>query len=443
MRMKIAIVGTEFLRDFIEQSMRRTRLDVDYEIYTYGAFSELKDIFLAIPEKVTGVIASGAFPARVMQRTFPNTNRIIRAFNNDDAGIYRIFLQLFSRERGLDLSRIFADILDAAGLDLEAYLFGEREAAFSDVINEHIAEVPLEKLVGMEDYYAQRHMELWREKKIDLSVTRFSSIVGRLREAGVRVEFAYPSAAYFRSVCQSTIQEVRIAEMRGQQMAAARVTVRVADDEKDLLNERLEKLKQALKRFNTVYQLDFIIRPAPQGFEVLTNRLSVAKITENLQTCRLQEFVKGRLDFDVQVGYGIGGNMYQARINAVDANREAARLPFGASCLINDRDELIGPLKSETRLVVAREVSGPVKAAAKKSGLSYLTVQKVAAAVKTTRDGQITARELAHKLSITSRSANRFLSALSEAGLARAVEVRRGTTKGRPERVYRLELSEI
>ena len=435
MRMEIAVVGTEFLRDFIERALRRMNLDVDYKIYTYSNFTELRDVFLAIPEKVTGIIASGAFPARVMQRNFPDSSRIIRAFNNDDAGIYRLFLQLFSRERGLDLSRVFADILDAAGLDLTTYLFGEREAAFSDVINEHIAALDLEALVGMEDHYAQRHLELWRERKIDLSVTRFSSIMGRLRDAGVRVEFAYPSLAYFRSVCQATIQEVRIAEMRGHQMAAIRVTVRPAEGAGDL-GERLEKLKQALKRFNTVYQLDFIVRPAPQGFEILTNRLSVAKVTDNLKTCRLQEFVKGRLDFDVQVGYGIGGNMYQARINAVDAGREAARLPFGASCLINDRDELIGPLKSETKLVVSREVSGPVKTAAKKSGLSYLTVQKVLAAVKSTRDGRITARELAHKLSITPRSANRFLSALSEAGLARAVEVRRGTTKGRPERVY-------
>ena len=437
MRMEIAIIGTEFLRDFIEKAMARLNLDLDYTLYTYSRFEDLPAIFEAIPDKIRGVVTSGSFPARILQKSFPGSPRVIRPFNNDDAGLYKLFLQILSRNRSLDVSRIYIDMLEAAGLGLEEYLFGEREISYSEVIVDFLAQKPLEELVAMENYYADKHLELWRQGKTDLSVTRFSSIVHRLREAGLKVLFAYPSVNYLGAICQETAQAVRIAEMQGNQVAAIRVTARIPEGDPEQ-EERLEQLKQALKRFSTVQQLDFLIRRAPQGFEILTNRRMIIQSTEKLSSCLLQDFVKQRLNFDVQVGYGIGENMYQARINAVDANREAARLPFSASCLINERDELIGPLKSGRKLVVSREVSLPVKNAARRSGLSYLTIQKVMAAVDSTRDGQLTARELAHKLSITTRSANRFLSALSEAGLARAVEVRRGTTKGRPERVYQV-----
>lgn len=440
-KIEIAIVGTEFLRDFIDRSMGLLNLDLNYTIYTYNTFHDLPDLFNAIPEKVNVVITSGYCPARVLQLSFPDSRRIIKHFNNDDAGIYKLFLRLLNRNRSLDLSRIYADIVEAAGLDLHDYLYGERAVRYGEALENYLADKSLNSLMGIEKYFADKHLDLWQAGKIDLSVTRFSSLAIPLMEAGLKVEFVYPGLNHLRSVCLDALQAVRLNEMRDDQMAAARLTTRIPTEPGHISQNQQEKLRQAIKRMGTVGQFDYVLQAVPQGFELLTNRQTLVRITENFQTCRFQEFFQNRLAFDVHIGYGLGDTLYQVRINAVDANREASRFPFGATCLIDDRDQLIGPLKRETKLVISRKIPQQVKLASKKSGLSCLTVQKVLAAVEPNADRLITARELSYKLSITVRSANRFLSALTEAELAQVVEMRRAGTLGRPESVYQIRIN--
>lgn len=435
MRTEIGILGTEYLRDFIETAMKRLNLGVKHTLYTYGSFHDLPEVYRQIPDRITGIITSGSFPSSIILKSFPAESRIIRPFNNDNAGIYKLFLKLVKRDRSLDLSRVFADILETSGLDLEEFLYGEADLAYADALDSHIASLPLEELVGTEERLLEKHLDLWRERRIDLSVTRFSYIATHLEQAGLNVQFAYPGINYLRKVCLETLQAMRISDLFGKMMAVIMVTTK-SDGREDA--PEMAGLLQSLKRFNTVNRLDYLIRPAQFGFEVLTSRQVVVQITDGFRNCRLQEFLVNRHGAPIHVGYGIGEDMYQARINAADANREAARLPYTSSCLINERDELIGPLRSPAPLVVSREVSEAVKADSLKSGLSYLTIQKIRAACAGHGE-PLTSRELAHKLSITTRSANRFLSSLAEAGLAEVVEVRRGTTKGRPERVYALK----
>lgn len=253
-------------------------------------------------------------------------------------------------------------------------------------------------------------------------------------------EFAFPSLSYLRKVCLETAQAMHINSMRDQQAAAVKIRFCQPPARPEDAATRRPALVSALKKFNTLNQVNFIIRPAEEEAELITNRLAVARMTDDFTFCRLHAFLEERLDDEVVIGYGLGDDMHQARINALDASREAARLPAPGSCLINEKDELIGPLKIGAKLIVSREVSDGVRSAAHLSGLSYLTIQKIQAAAADFGERRLTARDLAYKLSITTRSANRFLSSLAEAGLASVVEVRRATTKGRPERIYHVAL---
>ena len=64
-------------------------------------------------------------------------------------------------------------------------------------------------------------------------------------------------------------------------------------------------------------------------------------------------------------------------------------------------------------------------------------VKEVVKLIETTKEGQITAQELAENLGITKRSANRILSALEEQGVVEIVGTRATSAKGRPERIYK------
>lgn len=435
---EIAIVTTEFLRDFLVDSLGQMNLDVKYSIHPYTHFEDIAGIYGALPASVGGVLASGVFPARIMRQSHPESGRVIYPFNNDDAGLYKLFFELLNNNRQLDLKRIYADVLEIAGLDTGSYLLGTYQGPYPELLERNVAHLSLEELVATEQQVLQNHLRLWQEGRIDVSITRFSSIMETLQSAGLNAHFAFPGRDYLRTVCERTIQEVRLRKMHGNQSAAIVVTPVPGDEA--LREEQLAALKKALQRFNSVHQLNYIIQSKPSGLELLCSRNTIDFITEKMTTCNLQSFLATRLNFQVAVGYGLGENMYQARINAVDAGREALQHGGGASYLINERDELVSPLQSGGTLVVPRKAPENVQKLAKRTGLSSFTVQKVFAAAATMPGYRITSQELADKLSVTKRSANRFLRALHEAGQATVVGQKKSTTMGRPERIYKLEI---
>lgn len=441
MQTQIAIIATEYLRDFIHTSMRKLHAGFSYEIYSYASFEELPDIYRSIPESVGGVLTTGSFPLRILKHTFPHTTRVIRPINNDDGDIYKLLLMLLGRFPGLTTKRVYMDPVDVLGMDLDEYIACGLEQSYSDRLEARLDDWSLEQLMQKESEYRTRHLALWEEGRIDVSVTRFSSIMYQLEDAGLPVFFPYPSLAHMERVCHETVQAVTLRHLRDNQAAAIVLTHRKADDAWEE-QRRTDMLHKALVRYAALSPHNLTPSLTPHGFEVLTKRETVKALTDHFRSCGIQAALKETLGFGVSIGYGLGENIHQARMNAVDANREAALSASGVSCLVNERDELVCPLGQNAPLVVQRDTSPEVRLVSKKTGLSGLTVQKLFAAVRSSSDGRVSARELAEKLSITPRSANRFFSVLMEAGFAEIADVRRGTSRGRPERVYVVRVPE-
>ncbi len=340
------------------------------------------------------------------------------------------------------MNRIYADLLDIGKINIYEYLLGKRKSDISIFIANEIEKMSLDQLLNAEEEYARKHLELWKNGEIDVSITRFSSIMHQLQDSNLPIYFAYPSLSYVEYVCLATAQEVTIKNLRENQPSAILVNPAIEKDAEDM-EKRQKALLRAVNRFSNVMQIDYLVQKEYLGCEILTNRKTVETITDGFSICKLQAFLKSKLDFDVHIGYGIGATLYQARINAVDANREASLSLSSSSCLINEKDELIFSLKGLQPFVISRNISEPVKKLSKISGLSTLTIQKVFSVAKTMEGHKITSEEMSHKLAITQRSANRFLSSLKNCGLAEVVEQRQSTTKGRPILVYKIFVDKL
>lgn len=442
MKPELAIITTDFLKDFVNDSMREINWDGKYTIYSYNTFRDIPEIYNTIPERVQGIVTSGSFPAQVINRSFPENEKIIRPFNNDDAGFYKLFLQILYHNRNIEINRIYADILDIGNINIYEYLLGKRKSDISILIANEIDKMTLEQLLQSEEAFARKHLELWKNGQIDASITRFSSIMHKLQDSGLPIYFPYPSLSYMESVCLSTAQEVTIKDLRENQPSAILVNPAIEKDAKDI-EKKQKALLRSINRFSTVMQINYLVQQEYMGCEILTNRKTVETITDGFTACKLQAFLKSRLDFDIHIGYGIGATLYQARINAVDAHREASLSFSSSSCLINEKDELIFSLKGLQPFVISRNISEPVKRLSKLSGLSALTIQKVLSVAKTMEGNEITSEEMGHKLAITQRSANRFLSALKNCGFAEVVEQKQSNTKGRPILVYKILIDKL
>lgn len=159
-------------------------------------------------------------------------------------------------------------------------------------------------------------------------------------------------------------------------------------------------LHEALMDYKSNFMMEYVLQRFQFGFEILVDRKSVE---EKMNHCTSLE---NRLNFKVCIGYGIGHDMYQARINAISANRESAIHASGGSFLINENNELRGPLGMEQQITVSDCLTDKMKEATQNAKLSPITVRKVVRIFQMMPQGQLTARELAAKLAIIQRSTN-------------------------------------
>jgi len=436
---KFAFMTTKYLEEFIERALTEIGVHIDYELYLYKSFGDIVEVYDKIPRNIPCVIVSGRFGSGIISYSRPDASRIVMSFDADDAGMYWLLIQLM-RNPSFDPARVYVDFFDIMGVRLSEYMFQRSKVTLCDQLTDFMKDMTQYRLQEIEEYVFEKHVRLWQEGRTDISVTRFASLAQRLEDMGVPVRFVYPSLNHVSDICLQALQAVQIKQLQQNLLSVIEVTVDGTAADSESAVEKLRMLENALNHFKKQNLYDFMLTPIPFGFEIYTNRKVVDELTDNGKGCRLQGFFKENLTIPVFVGYGLGDDIYQARMHAIVSNREAKLSREGCSCLINENDELIAHLGSLAQVVVKRGTYQELKRASQKSGLSSITIQKIIAIAHEMEDNLITSQDIASKLGITRRSANRFLSALIKTKVARVVSKKGEVTRGRPERVFKIVL---
>lgn len=434
---KLAFLTTEYLREFTENTLAEIGFHLDYQVYLYKSFRDIVEVYDALPDEVRGVVTSGRFGSGVIRHSRPESTRFITSFDADDAGMYWLLIQLM-RNPSFNPKRVYVDFFDVMGVNLSSYMFYRTMAPLPDLLTDFMRDMTHSRLQDIEEHVLERHVKLWREGRTDISVTRFASLAQRIEDAGVPVRFVYPSLHHVKDVCFKVLQELQIKQLQENLLAVIEVTINSVTLGTEEANRRLRALEAALNQFKSQNLYDFMLSPIPFGFEIFTSRKVVDELTDNGKGCRLQGFFKNSLDIPVFIGYGVGNDIYRARMHALVANREAKLVHEGGSCFINDEDELISNLGSLAQVKVKRNTHTALKQASKKSGLATLTIQKIIAVAREMENGCLTSLDVANKLGITRRSANRFMSALLKTRIAKISTQKSANTRGRPERVFKI-----
>ena len=436
MRHRIAILATEFIQPQIERCLEKLHLDCDYQLYCYRPFEQdIAQAYQAIPQDVSGILTCSALFTQVLQRNFPGDDRIFCPFDIDDAALFRLYVKLLDAGKLKDLSRIHSDFLEDLHVDLHDFLTMEHEIPLSDTINAQWGECTVEGLQRLEQEHYERLLNIWNTGTVDFIITRFSELVPYLRSQGVLIFYPYPNLDSIKKACLRLFHDIELRQMQDNLPAAIHVNIWTPQPEnaaKSPFEQQCTRLQQAVSEF-VGETLDNVIKRQHFGVEVLTSKKTVSEYTDGFQNCRISAFLNQHLDFKTYIGYGIGHDIYHARLNAINAVREAD--VTGKSHIINENDELIGPLGDSQVLTIPISPKVPPRTVTR-TGLSSLTISKVLTILNSMPNKRITAQELAMKLSVTRRAANYFLKAMTNTGILRVVSERRTTTRGRPEQVY-------
>lgn len=441
--MKIAIITTKFMEEFVRDTLSKIKPRCETQIFVYRDFVHVGELYLEIENDFDGFLVSGPVPKEAILKHAHGIKKPLASFGTDLQCYYEIFFRVLYEQNDIGLERGYFDLLEWTDnpAPMSEYLAQGTFGKLMDQVYENTSLYGLSEISAMERKILNKHISLWNQGKIDYSVTRFGSIMPQLQEAGVKVYFVYPHIDLIRNALDGLIKDATLNILWGNQLAIIYVTIR---QEPNISSEDLEKqythLERILSEYNQESLTGFVIQRGENYIHIFSHFKEIRSITDGFQTCSLKTFIRKKFGFPVCIGYGLGKDVSHAMLNAISANRESCSNPNGYSFLINERSEIVGPLREGKAITISTTVTPYIQQISEKVNLSTMTVQRILSALARLGSEQVTSQSLASTLNITVRSANRLLSNLLKYGEAEILYEKQNATKGRPERVYRIFL---
>lgn len=351
------------------------------------------------------------------------------------AELYGLLLRLAVHEKIEDFSRTYIDCIDASNnfLELKDIL---PQKYFPQTFHYAYDEDLPKKLIAT-------HLALWREGKIDRSITRSSMVARTLEAAGMTVHYLYPSREDVNETFQAVSNYFRIKHLENNLVTIGQVSLYQAssgsfvEGEFDMEMKQVSVHKALLEFFKTKAIMGTIQYHFPI-YEIFISKGALAGITGHYTRCSLLAYLEEVLPFKVCIGWGIGDDMRTARRHAQSAIIEAEKKGGTGSFVVNESEHVIGPLSAGNCLEYENHASPLLDEISRRTKLSITTLQKVMAVIAKSGDKILSAADLAYYLAITERSASRILSKLVADGLAEIAYAKPEKLRGRPRSFYAL-----
>lgn len=429
------IIAQQFLPNMqaVQQSMKD---QCELTILTYSQLGDTYDLYQQHSSHVDGIIITELGYLYLEERlgSFPVPTYKYRITEED---FYKCLFQLSVEHKDMDFSRVCIDFImrhnDYLGLKsvLEPSRFPQTYpfTIITDRIYQEISEF---------------HVGLWREKKIDFSITRVGNIVPMLRKHGVPHLYLVPSHKSIVQQVETILTEIEMLKLVDNQIAIGYVSIHKLEERPSAMNDLELKtmlLHKSLLEFTMQEKIPLIIQKTNVSFEMISSSKDLKMITDSFTRCKLMAFLKQHVPFDVNLGWGTGDTMYKARMNAQLANQQSADSPVRGTFVIQMNGQVIGPLGDESSLVYWNEVSPQLQRLSEQLDISTLQIQKIMGVISKTESSELTSEEIAFHLGITVRSANRILNQLEEKGIARIAYKKQEKLRGRPKKIYKIDFS--
>lgn len=439
---KIIVLSTPLLHALLEDILKTLLPEGGYRVVEYVDFKSIASVYASLENEADGFLLAGGRVAKVaIQKSLQTPLKPMTSFMLNSTSFYKLMLNLLIDNRQLDLQRVALDgFLPLRGHFSLADSLDDKKATRLDAeVRSWVNQLTLEELYSLDEDLARKISALWKAKKIDLAVCTYSGIIERLQEQGIPSVFAYPDMETVKVSLDRLLAEIQIAGMRENLPIIISVSKKRGNDSGDQDRDTVS-LHKSLLDFNREHITDFLIQKTADGFDIFTSLRIANQITNNFRSCQIGRYLAEHLDFEVSVGYGIGNDIAQAKANASGARKEAAL--SGSSYVVDEKNNLIGPLDSDQYLAIRSEITPEIYRTADQARLSTLTIQKIVSIMDLLGTNRLTTQDLSTKLGVSLRNAQRILSALEKSGLAVVENYKTSGSMGRPVKVYEIHFAD-
>ena len=432
--MKIGVIGPGITLKVIKRVAERDIPDVQVA-YCYTEFYEESGVIAEKLQKrkdIDAILFSGptnyAYAMRRVKQTIPwsylphSRTAALQAFLEAMA-VYGSDLRAISVDR-YD-PELLRESLEAAGIKGTKFY----RAPYS----------PEE--IGFEKKLQDFHRDCYQRGLVSACFTSMEHIRDPLLAEGIPCIRAYPAEEIIREqIYHLQVQDFAARENQGKLAVIGIHFDYVFDDEKDLLIREWEKMRYQNEFKEKVYSVAQRMEAAVFGdgvdnFFITTTRSMLMNVfLKTGEHWNLMQFGQRGPAYKVWVGMGVGNTMLEAKSRSTMALNHAIADRSGSSYLVEDENRISASIgfddgEDHSFAYFARHI-----------GASPVTLERLQRVLK--QDGDtMTSEELATRLGITIRSANRIIVQLEEAGCVTTVG-KRSTGKGRPARVIKITLPE-
>lgn len=431
--MKIAVAAYEPMLSYLKDKIGGSFPDI---YFTYLPIQSPKDLvahFMDLRDSMDGFITGGQILTAYIRNACPDYP-YVETLDLDALGICQVLLKMAREHPGIQFSRVFFDfVYDDSAHALLSELLGDTGFCHFPLASEGDEPYIISSLQDIPPTLEKIYHELYTQDKIDYVVTRYTFAEKILQSNHIPYYHAFPSREHIRQAVEHLVSRVQLSQREETCPAVVKISLSspVTDDSQRLKDTKLFEL---LLLFARDCGGDFIVQNSPQGYEAFTTFRTVLRITGGLSHCGLLQYLTENHMEDVQIGYGVGSDMQEARFGASASQTEAIRHGKGYSGY-----QVFGSkgLLSANSGVNRRDGSSYYLDISQKTGISLRTISRLA----TIESGQpVTSQSVADRLGVTVRSANRILKQLTEEGLAEVRTAPSQNRRGRPEYLYLLKL---
>lgn len=435
MSAKLLFITSHYFYQPTVDALARICPDCETQVVAYDDFIHISELYGTYAPQFDACLTSGVVAMNAIQMAYPHPPIPLYYYQISANALHRDILKVILDTGNMDLSRIAMDFLVGIGGGYSVADFLKVET----LDNVYGKNKQLTQTIGMENRHTVEHFvleritELWNAGAIDLVICQYSSIVPMLEQRGIPFRCSFVSDHRLNSIIQEVLIKIELSRHHENHPAIIQVFPRHITEQNP---QRISLLCKLLQDYVNSNLIDCLVQENSSCCVIITTLKILRFLTGEFQVCHLCSYLEDRVDFPVSVAYGIGTNVPHAMNNVQIASKEAKLT--GRPFIVDTNGNLIGPLNSESRMVIAPYSLPDASGIAKRCNLSAMTIQKLQNIIRNNGSDKITVPEMAQKLGTTIRNANRIMQNLCRGNVARPVYTQTTHSRGRPIQVYAL-----
>lgn len=431
MTFKIGLVASQaFLDNLKSQDYVVNRSDCKIIYIPYKSLSEIINIYLNNSNKVDAFIFSGELASYLLMHNKVKLEKPIYNFTLTNEELYRLLLKIAIENPKIDFSRVFIDFISEENnyLGLKN-IFPKDKFPYTEKFT--IDDTVYEKALKVSE-------KLFNEGKIDIYITRLGNLEEVLKQKGIKTFYLSPSKENIINTYEKVINELKMKQFENNQIVIGNISIPGITNNYKNYNFELQllDLHKVLIEFAQKHYITFSIERVGASFNLYISNGILKEYTNNYSNCLLLSYIKETLNFKINIGWGIGNAIEQAKRNALYANSESDKHKGNCSFIVTDENRVIGPLSEDNCLVYENLGNSYIENISKGMNISPINIQKILGLMKKLNTNELSATDTAYYLGISERSANRLLSKLVENGNASVTYKKSEKLRGRPQNIY-------